>query len=72
MAKPQIFDLIKRIEELESEIEKLKLRTATQIVETADTNLDDYVEDGEYYFSTSYTPIGIPVRYQWLVKSNEK
>lgn len=62
MAKPQIFDLIKRIEELESEIENLKLRAITQIVETAGTNLDDYVEDGEYYFSSSCTPIGTPAR----------
>lgn len=60
--KANNYDMMKRIEELESEIENLKLRTATQIVETADTNLDDYVEDGEYYFSSSYTPIGTPAR----------
>ncbi len=60
MSAPIIFDLIKRIKELESEIENLKSKTLTQMVKTADTDLNDYIEDGTYYFSTSYTPLNIP------------
>lgn len=70
MSAPQIFDLKKKIEELENEIEELKSKTLTQAVRTTNTDLNDYIEDGTYYFATSYTPSNIPVRCKWMAKSN--
>lgn len=72
MAKATNYDMMKRIEVLEDEIENLKSKTLTQMVETADTDLNDYTEDGTYYFASSYAPSNSPVRCKWMAKSNER
>lgn len=39
----------------------------TKVVNTTNTNLNDYTETGTYYFSSSYTPTNIPVGVNgWL------
>ncbi|MCC8022235.1 MAG: pyocin knob domain-containing protein, partial [Clostridiales bacterium] len=38
----------------------LEATTYTQIITTSDTNLNDYIQAGKYYFSSSYTPVNIP------------
>ena len=49
---------------LQQEIEHVKDGSAfllkTQIVSTENTDLNNYIEDGTYYFSTNYTPLNVP------------
>lgn len=52
------------LNKIENQLEKL---SASTVVTTADTNLNDYIEDGIYYFSIEYTPINIPLGVNgWL------
>jgi len=38
----------------------LNEKISTTIIETADTNLNDYTTEGTYFFSASYTPTNVP------------
>ena len=62
-----ITDNFKNIDEncaKESDLEKVR---TTANITTANTNLNDYIEDGTYYFSGDYTPTNIPVGLNgWL------
>ena len=54
-------------EVLETAIEDSK---KTIIVTEAGTDLNNYIENGIYYFSDTVTPENIPARLEWIFKSN--
>lgn len=55
-------DVNKPVSNAQAEAIEMAMKNAgnTQIVKTANTNLDDYKTNGKYFFSGSYTPINIP------------
>lgn len=43
--------------------------TKTIIVNQKNLDLDDFLEDGRWYFSPTYTPLNIPTRIKWMLRS---
>lgn len=55
-------------EDLNEIKEVVNANASTTIVTTANTNLNDYIENGVYYFHPNYTPVNIPTGTNgWLV-----
>lgn len=53
-----IKELNSKINDLQTQLNNKKDKTIS--VTTANTNLNDYIETGIYYFSGTYTPTNIP------------
>lgn len=49
------------IEAADAQISDLISKTTVQVVTESGTDLDDYTEQGIYYFAQEYTPVGIPI-----------
>lgn len=52
--------------------EKLNKLDRVVIVTTANTDLNNYKTDGEFYFSADYIPTNIPAGVNRLAKSDAK